>query len=38
MLRSRPVGTPAVSTGEEKEKLRWEGFAGKDGYKPGMKE
>ena len=38
MLRSRPVGTPAVSPGEEKERLRWEGFAGKDGYKPGMKE
>jgi len=25
-----------VNLGEDKERLRWEGFAGKGGFKPGM--
>jgi len=40
MLRSnsKSLGNHVVSLEEEKEKLLWEGYAEKKGFKPGVKE
>jgi len=35
---SKSLGNHVVSLEEEKERLQWEGFAEKEGFKSGMKE